>query len=175
MSIILKGNAITIPGEHLNADTAMGWYLGMDAQPPEEIASKFMSGIDAEIAKTAQAGDILVCGRNFGYGKVHQAFFTAMQVLDIKCIVAESFSTQLVQSAMNGGTYLVECPGVLHKVKKGDVLEVDVETATVANLTQNIELIGKPWPPFVLDIMKSGGYMRHLAMKVAMNKQASIN
>lgn len=171
MSMMQKGHAITIPGTNLNADTAMGWYLGMDGLPPEEIASQFMAGIDPEIAKLTKNGDILVCGKNFGYGKVHQALYTAMRVLDLKCIVAESFSTQLIQSAMNGNVFLVEIPDILNSVKMGDEIEVDVETATLTNLTQNKVIKGKPFPPFMLEVMKSGGQMAYLARKVMMRKQ----
>lgn len=103
--MIIKGNVIKIEGNNLNADTAMGWYLGMDALPPQEIAAKFMSGVSPEIAATVKEGDILVCGRNFGYGKVHQALFTAMGALGVKYIVAESFATQIIQTGlMFGGT-----------------------------------------------------------------------
>lgn len=166
-----KGNAIRIQGNHMNADTAMGWYLGMDALPPEQIAVKFMSGIDSEIAKQAKKGDILVCGRNFGYGKVHQSLYTAMNAIGIRCIVAESFSTQLVQSAFNGNTLLVEVPDILQHVDMGDELEIDIITATVKNLTQNTVIRGKPMPPYIIEVMMAGGYMRHMMGKIMAKKQ----
>ncbi len=168
---IQKGNAICISGNHMNADTAMGWYLGMDALPPEQIAAKFMSGIDTEISKQAQKGDILVCGRNFGYGKVHQSLYTAMTAIGIRCIVAESFSTQLVQSAFNGSTLLVEVPDILQHVNMGDALEVDIITATVKNLTQNTILTGKTMPPYIIEVMMAGGYMRHMMGKIMAKRQ----
>jgi 3-isopropylmalate/(R)-2-methylmalate dehydratase small subunit len=172
MSVILKGNAITISGEHLNADTAMGWYVGMDTLPAAEIASKFMSGIDPHIAQNVKKGDILVCGRNFGYGKAHDAFFTAMKFLGIECIVAESFSTQLIQSAIGsyGGAgkapFLVECPNLLKNVAMGDFIEVDCESATVKNETQKNTLHGNPFPEFLVNIMKAGGQLEFVKQKM---------
>lgn len=166
MSIIFRGHAITIPGSNVNADTAMGWYLGMDALPPQEIAAKFMSGIDPSIAGKVAQGDILVCGENFGYGKVHASFFTAMKALGIKCIVAESFSTQMVQTALNMGVYLVEVPGILDTVDFGDEIEVDVEKATVIDRTKGATIQGKPFTPFLLEVMQSGGQMGRLARMV---------
>jgi len=79
MSTILQGKAVTISGDHLNADRAMGWYLGMDALPPEEIAQKFMAGIDPSIISVVEKGDILVCGRNFGFGKVTTPFLPPLR------------------------------------------------------------------------------------------------
>jgi 3-isopropylmalate dehydratase small subunit len=165
MDMVVKGNAITVAGEHLNADTAMGWYLGMDTLPAEEVTSKFMSGVNPEIAGTVQKGDILFCGRDFGFGKVHTAIFTAMRALDIKCIVADSFATQMVQSAMSTGTYLVQCPGVLEHVSMGDAVEVDVENAVVKNRTTGREIKGTPFPEYMLNAMKSRGLMGVLVRK----------
>lgn len=171
MSIIFSGHAITIPGSNVNADMAMGWYLGMDALQPQEIAAKFMSGVDPDIARKVARGDILVCGRNFGYGKVHTSLFTAMKVLGMKCIVAESFSTQMVQTALNMGVYLVEVPSILDAVDFGDEIEVDVEKAAVVNRTKGVTIQGKPFPPFLVEVMQSGGQVGHLA-KVVMARRA---
>ena len=166
-----KGNAIVIPGQHTNADTAMGWYLGFDSLPPEEIAARFMSGIDPDIAKNARSGDILVGGENFGFGKVHGSFFKAMRTIGIQCIVAQSFSTQMVQTAlMQPNTFLVESPSILSGVNMGDEIEVDLDTAETRNLTQGTVIPGKEFPPFLVDVMKAGGQVGYLARKIARQK-----
>jgi 3-isopropylmalate/(R)-2-methylmalate dehydratase small subunit len=166
MSTKFKGNVILIQGEHVNVDTAMGWYLGMDALPPAEIATKFMAGNNPDIPKIVKQGDILVCGKDFGYGKVHGALFSAMKVLGITCIVAESFATQLIQTALMFGSYLVEAPGILQNVGMGDEIEVDVESAEVINITKNKTIEGKKFPPFLIEVMNSGGQMGYLARKI---------
>jgi len=171
MGIMFKGNVIKIERPHLNLDMAMGWYLGMDVLPPEEIASKFMIVVNPEIPKIVKKGDILVGGRNFGFGKIHNAFFTAMKVNEMKCIVAESFSTQLVQTALMFGLFLVECPGILENVDMGDEIEVDVENAIIKNITKNKTVEGKKFPPFLIEVMKSGGQMGYLARKIAEREQ----
>ena len=166
----VTGKAIRIEGAHVNADTAMGWYLGMDALPKEEIAQKFMSGVSPDIAETVSEGDMLVCGRDFGYGKVHTSIFTAMTELKVSCIVAESFATQMVQTGLMFGATLVEVPGILEKVSMGDTLEVDTSGAVVKNLTTGETIEGKPFPPFLQEVMADGGQMRHLGKKVYMQK-----
>ena len=169
----VNGKAIRIEGEHINADTAMGWYLGMDALPKEEIAGKFMSGISEDIAGKVQPGDMLVCGRDFGYGKVHTALFTAMTELKISCIVAESFATQMVQTGLMFGATLVEVPGILDRVSMGDELEVDTAAATVRNLTTGEMIEGKPFPPFLQEVMAAGGQIQHLGRRIYMQKIAN--
>ena len=103
MENIYKGNALVAAGANVNADTAMGWYIGMDALPPKEIAAKFMQAVDPAIIGLAKAGDILVCGKNFGYGKVHSSFLTAVKTIGISCIVAESLSTQMFNQLKSEG------------------------------------------------------------------------
>lgn len=170
--MIIKGNVIKIEGSNLNADTAMGWYLGMDALPPQEIAGRFMSGISPDIAATVKSGDILVCGKNFGYGKVHQALFTAMGVLGVQYIIAESFATQVIQSGLMFGGNFVEVPDILSKVSMGDEIEVDTVAAVVKNLSTGEVIEGKPFPPFIQQVMEDGGQMRHLGKVVYMKKMA---
>jgi 3-isopropylmalate/(R)-2-methylmalate dehydratase small subunit len=170
MSTILKGNAVVITGEHINVDTAMGWYLGMDTLPPEELALKFMVNINPEIPKIVKQGDILVCGRNFGFGKAHQSLFYAMGHLGIKCIVAHSFSTQMLQTALVFGINMVECPDILNNVSMCDEIEVDVENAVIKNITKNKMIEGKKFPSYIIEVMQSGGQFGYLAKKIAARK-----
>lgn len=173
---IFKGDALVIPGDDLNVDMAMCWSLGTDTLPPEETAKMFMKGIDPAIADRAKKDDIMVCGRNFGYGKTHMLLFNAMKQIDIRCIVAESFATQLMTTCLNipgGNVMLVECPGIQAQVNDGDSLEVDPERALVRNLTQGTVIQGKPFPEYTYNVMKDGGYFANIYKRVQMEKAAA--
>jgi len=41
--------------------------------------------------------------------------------------------------------------------EEGDVAEVDFEAAVVRNITRNVTLNGRPTPPNLLDLLKTGG------------------
>jgi len=174
-SNLLRGNAITIRGVHVNADVAMGWYLGMDGLPPQELAAKFMAGIDPDIPGRTRAGDILVCGRNFGFGKVHSSLWTAMKTIGISCIVAESFATPIIQYGIAQGIRLVECAKILDRVSMGDAIEVDVAKAVVWNRSSGRVLLGQDFPRFLIDVMEAGGHQRYLAAKVGRRKAINPN
>jgi 3-isopropylmalate/(R)-2-methylmalate dehydratase small subunit len=135
--------------------------MGMDSLPPNEIATKFFSGVDPEIATIAKNGDILVCGKNFGYGKVHSAFTIALAEIGIKCFVAESFSTMFFKEALSNGYLLVECPGIAANISTGDTLEVDVEKSIISNISSGTVLQGVPLPAYPLEGMKDGGYVNN--------------
>lgn len=172
-NMIFKGDALVIPGEDVNADMAMCWSLGTDSLPPEEMAKMFMKGIDPTIADKAKKDDIMICGKNFGYGKTHMLLFNAMKQIDIRCIVAESFATQLITTCLNipgGSVMLVECPDIQAQVNDGDRLEVDTEHAVVHNLTQGTVIQGKPFPEYTYNVMKDGGYFASIYKRVMMEK-----
>ncbi len=173
--MVEKGRVIKIEGENLNADTAMGWYLGMDALPLEEIAKQFLSGISENIAQEAKAGDVLVCGKNFGYGKVHAALFTAMNYIGIKYIIAESVSTQIIQSGLMFGGSFLEVPGIIDKVSNGDEIEFDTQTAVVKNITTGESITGRPFPAYMQEVMEDGGHFKHLGKKIYMQKLRNDN
>lgn len=172
MENIYRGSALVVPGSNINTDTAMDWFVGMEGLAPEEIASKFMCNADASLAKLAKPGDILVCGKNFGYGKVHSCFFIAFKTLKLSCIVAESFSSQIFAKLKVEGIPFVECPGIASKVKTGTQLEVHFAEAVVKDLTADQEYTGNVLPPYILEVMQSGGIMSYLAKKgKALNQQ----
>jgi 3-isopropylmalate/(R)-2-methylmalate dehydratase small subunit len=158
VNLVVTGDAICIPLNHVNADVAMGWYMGMDSLPPSEIASKFFSGIDPNIARIAKRGDILVCGGNFGYGKVHTAFSIALAEIGISCFVAESFSTTFFKDGLSNGYLLAECHGLMENISTGDRIEVDFEKSVIRNITRDSMLQGIPLPSFPLEVMRDGGY-----------------
>lgn len=172
-TLLFEGDVILIPGENINADTAMCWSLGIDSLPPAELAKQFMKGVDPSIADRAKANDILVCGKNFGFGKTHQMLFTAMKEIGIQCIVAESFATQLIQTALNGSTFLVECPDISKAVTDGDHIIVDPEKAVIKNVTKGTEISGKPFPPYMYNVMKNGGYIASIMRKFMMKQKAA--
>ena len=163
---IYKGQALVAPGDHVNADTAMGWYIGMESVlSNEEIAAVFMQNVDKNIAKVAKAGDILVCGRNFGYGKVNSPFMTAVKTIGIKCFVAESFSTQMYTNLRTSGIMFVECPGIMEKLKTGDEIEVNFSEATIKNVATGEVYQGNKPSDFIREMMLEGGIMPYLKKK----------
>ena len=93
-----------------------------------------------------------------------------MGVLGVRYIVAESFATQIIQTGLMFGGNFVEVPGILSKVSMGDKIEVDTVSASVKNLTSGEAMQGKPFPPFLQEVMEDGGQMRHLAKLIQQRK-----
>jgi 3-isopropylmalate/(R)-2-methylmalate dehydratase small subunit len=65
-----------------------------------------------DFAQKAQAGDILVAGKNFGAGSSRQQAVDCFRALGIGCIVAESYGAIYKRNAINSGFPIVVLPGL---------------------------------------------------------------
>ena len=102
-----------------------------------ELAALAMADRAPGFHATVQRGDLLVGGRNFGYGHPHYPAMRAMRHLGIAGVVAESFSPGFFRGEISMGFPLVTCPGIASAVQRGDEIEVDWTAGVVRNLTQD--------------------------------------
>jgi 3-isopropylmalate/(R)-2-methylmalate dehydratase small subunit len=106
-------------------------------------------------------GDVIVGGRRFGLGS-SRPVARLMLELGISCILAEEFSSLFMRNSINLGLAALTIPGVTSAVEEGDELEVDLESAHVRNVRNDIELTGTPLPGLALDIIRHGGVEERL-------------
>jgi 3-isopropylmalate/(R)-2-methylmalate dehydratase small subunit len=102
----------------------------------KELAALAMADRDPGFAASVGKGDLLVGGRNFGYGHPHYPAMKAMRQLGIAGVVAESFSPGFFRGEISMGFPLATCPGILTAVSRGDEIEVDWAAGLVRLLTQ---------------------------------------
>ena len=122
-----------------------------------------------DFSSKAEPGDILIGGRNFGAGSSRQQAVDCFRSLGIVLIVGESFGAIYKRNAVNLGFGLLECPGILSRsetdlqyVRTGDVVEVNIETGDIRNITtgQKIEG-GKPFSMVQMDIYRAGDLLAY--------------
>lgn len=153
-------------GDHVVPDTAIGWMAEMETWSPEELAKIFMTNIDPEIPKKVKTGDLIVAGRNFGYGRAHGAFWVALRTVGIAGIIAKSFATPFFRSCVNMGLPILECNGITEKVTQGDELEVNFKTGEIKNLTTGENIKTAPLPKFQIQVMEAGGFTSYVKNKI---------
>ena len=98
----------------------------------DELARLAMVDRAPDFAAGVQRGDLLVGGRNFGYGHPHYPAMRAMRHLGIAGVIAESFSPGFFRGEIAMGFPLVTCPGIVAAVARGDEVEVDWAAAAGA-------------------------------------------
>ena len=141
-------------GDNINTDLilpAVAFYL-----PPDEQLRYVFHANRPGWADEVRKGDILIGGKNFGMGSSRPAA-RSLKNLGLACLVAPYINGLFFRNCVNFAFPAVECPGVDEAFEEGDIAEVDVEQATVRNVTRETMLNGKPMPPKLLALVKAGG------------------
>lgn len=139
-----------------------GKYLPLTDK--KEMAKHAMEGADngEDFIKHVKKGDIIVAGKNFGCGSSREHATVAITGIGVSVVIAKSFARIFHRNAVNTGLPILEL-GQVEKMKKGDVLEVNIENGEIKNITQNKVYKGKPVSSLEMDIMKAGGLLQYLA------------
>jgi 3-isopropylmalate/(R)-2-methylmalate dehydratase small subunit len=164
MEKVVKGKAWVF-GDNIDTDAILpARYLVYTTE--EELAKYAMTGTDPEFPEKAQKGDIIVGGKNFGCGSSREHAPIGLKGLGISLVIAESFARIFYRNSINIGLPLLECKDISKHVSEGDVLEVDLDSGIVKNVTTGVELKGQKLPEFMMEILNDGGLMPHLKKKL---------
>ncbi len=107
----ITGRILYLPKDNLNTDGIYGKDVTYrDDLTPEQMGAAAMLNYDPEFQKIAQAGDIIVGGRNFGSGSSREQAATALAHRGIRMVIAASFSQTYKRNAFNNGFIVFECP-----------------------------------------------------------------
>jgi len=63
---------------------------------------------------------------------------------------------------------ILECPEAAEGVKAGDLLEVDLESGRIEDLTTGESYQAKPYPPFMLAIIEAGGLIPQVKARLGL-------
>ncbi|MDD5960304.1 3-isopropylmalate dehydratase small subunit [Methanobrevibacter wolinii] len=142
-------------GNDVDTDTILpGRYLIYNDE--ETLSKHCMEGLDPDFSEKANKGDFIVGGTNFGCGSSREHAPMAIKGLGISAVIAESFARIFYRNATNIGVPLIEAPGVHDKVKEGETIELDMENGVIKTESGE-EIKFKKLPPFMLNILESGG------------------
>ena len=111
-----------------------------------------------DFAKKAQAGDIVVVGKNFGSGSSRQQAVDCFKSLGVQAIVAESFGAIYERNAINAAFPILTYSSIeTLELKDGDKIRVNFETGEITNLTKNKSIQGESFSEVQLEIYQNGG------------------
>ena len=139
----------------------------------KELAALAMADREPGFAATVRPGDLLVGGRNFGYGHPHYPAMRAMRHLGIAGVVAESFSPGFFRGEISMGFPLVTCPGILAHVQRGDEIEVDWTLGCVRHLGRGSTLPLQPLHAAERQTLEAGGLIPYLKQRLARSTGAT--
>lgn len=132
-----------------------------------QLAALAMADRDPNFSASVQRGDLLVGGRNFGYGHPHYPAMKAMRHLGIAGVVAESFSPGFFRGEVCMGFPLITCPGILSLVQRGDEIEVDWPHGCVRNHDRGASLPLQALNAAEQQTLEAGGLIPYLKQRLA--------
>lgn len=161
--MIIKGKAWKL-GDNIDTDMILpGKYLSLSN--PSLLGEHCLEGIAEGWADKISPGDILVAGKNFGCGSSREHAPIALKAAGISCVVAESFGAIFYRNAINVGVPVIELESVSNKFEEGDILETDIKTGKVKNVTAGKTYDLSPMASIIIDILESGGLLNYIAKR----------
>ncbi|MCE5333906.1 MAG: 3-isopropylmalate dehydratase small subunit [Desulfobacteraceae bacterium] len=134
---------------------------------PAALASHCMEDADPEFAAKVRPGEIIAAGKNFGCGSSREHAPIAIKAAGVGCVIAHSFARIFYRNAFNMGLPILECPEAADRIETGDMLEVDLDSGSIVNLTRNENYRAQPIPPFMQKLIEAGGLMEYVRAQMS--------
>ena len=132
---------------------------------PQELASHAMVDIDPEFAGKVQPGDIIVARKNFGCGSSREHAPLCLKTAGVSCVIADTFARIFYRNAINIGLPIIECPEAAEGIDAGDQVEIDFDSGRIYNRTKGTEFQGQAFPPFMQELISTGGLVNYINSK----------
>jgi 3-isopropylmalate/(R)-2-methylmalate dehydratase small subunit len=154
---MLKG-AVWKFGDNIDTDIIIpARYLALT--DPIALGEHCMEPLAPDFSKKVRTGDIIVAGTNFGCGSSREHAPLAIVALGIPVVIAKSFARIFYRNAFNKGLALLEAD-VFDQVQEGETVEIDLSSGLIK--IGSVEIIAKPIPLFMLELIREGGLINHL-------------
>ncbi len=151
---------VYIFGNNINTDEIIpARYL--NTSDPEVLAKYCMEDARPGFAQNVEPGSIMVAGNNFGCGSSREHAPISIKEAGIACVAAASFARIFFRNAINIGLPIVECPGLVNRIKEDEKLKINLEEGAITLPSGEIITI-PPFPSFMQAIISQGGWISYL-------------
>ena len=156
---MIKSKAI-VYGDDINTDLIIaGKYT--KTLNVQDLVDHCMEDLDPGFhEKVAGGAAVIVAGKYFGCGSSREQAPVALLNSGVKCIAAKSFSRIFYRSAINVGLPIVECD--TSGIGEGDVIEYELGSGELRDLTTGAVLPVTPLPPLMVSILNAGGTVEYI-------------
>lgn len=129
----------------------------LNTSEKSELACHCMEDLDENFIKNVSHGDMIVAEENFGCGSSREHAPVAIMAAGVSCVIAKTFARIFYRNAINVGLPVFECPQAADYIKNG--MEVSIDTDKGLIIVEGKEFGFEPFPPFIENIISSGGLM----------------
>ncbi|CAK7266133.1 mitochondrial Homoaconitase [Sporothrix epigloea] len=115
----VEGEIVFCDADNINTDGIYpGKYTYQDNVSVDTMAEVCMENYDKEFRTIATAGDILVCGFNFGCGSSREQAATAILAKKIPMVVSGSFGNIFSRNSINNALMGLEVPRLVERLRE---------------------------------------------------------
>ncbi len=160
--MIIKGRVHKFADDINTDDIIAAKYLVSSDE--KELGRHCMETIAPDFSAKVSPGDIIVAGKNFGCGSSREHAPLAIKGCGISAVIAKSFAGIFFRNAINIGLPFLEL-GNTQGISEGDLLEIDLSSGIIKDITQNHSYKTQAFPEFLQKIVEKGGLMHYVKSK----------
>ena len=165
---IIKGQAYIL-GDDINTDDIVPSHT-LTMRDSNEMAKYTLEYIDPHFAEKTKKGIIIIAGHNFGTGSSREEAVNVFKILGVKAIIAKSFSRIYYRNLINNGMMCITCDWDDKTISNNDQLEISIDNGKILNKTKDLDIEFKKLPPFLKEIMESGGILNLLKKRLELDQ-----
>ncbi len=94
----------------------------------------------------------------------------ALKGAGISCVIAKSFARIFFRNAINIGLPLLECDEAVDNTEAGDIMEIDLATGAINNMTNGSTFQATAYPEFMSELIAAGGLIEYTRQRLAGGK-----
>jgi homoaconitate hydratase family protein/3-isopropylmalate dehydratase small subunit len=158
---IIEGRIWIIQKDNIDTDMIFhNRYLAItDIKEMGQYTFDNLKGFES-FSKKAQAGDIVITGKNFGCGSSRQQAVDCFAALGIQAIIAESFGAIYERNAINAAFPIINCCDLSElDLKDGDNIRVNLLTGNIENMRNNKNIQTQPFSAVQYEVYQKGGLL----------------
>ncbi|SLM94024.1 3-isopropylmalate dehydratase [Brevibacterium yomogidense] len=170
---LITGRVQAVFGDDFDIDLTIG-VENIKGGDLDFLKEQCMQRLDPDFRSRVAPGDILVGGRNFGYGHPHYPPMVALKAWGIQAIVAESFAPGFWRGETHNGFPLIAIPGVSRSAAIGDRIELDWRNASLSFTASGEVLTGEPLNDHQVRVIEAGGAYNLLLNQYALRTAETV-
>ena len=152
-------------GDNIDTDVIIpARYLNTSSH--DELAKHCMEDVDISFSKEVKNSDIIVAGENFGCGSSREHAPIAIKASGISLVIAKSFARIFYRNSLNIGLAILEHSVLPDETKKDDILEFDLSSGVVKNITTGKEYVCNKFPDEIQKLVNAGGLINYTREKL---------
>ncbi|MFN4182135.1 MAG: 3-isopropylmalate dehydratase small subunit [bacterium] len=133
---------------------------------PAFLGKHILEGLSRDFPQKIQPGrTVLVAGKNFGCGSSREQAPLAIKGAGVVAVIACSFARIFYRNAINIGLPILVSPEASADLQDGEEITIDYYAGSIINLSRSTKYSFAPFPPFIQEIIDSGGLVAYVRKK----------